>query len=47
VQIMVSVPGGAWRTRQQFKTLFEECGFKLEKTVDTGTNLSAMEFGLA
>lgn len=47
VQIMVSVPGGAWRTRQQFQTLFEECGFKLEKTVDTGTNLSAMEFGLA
>ena len=47
VQIMVSVPGGAWRTRKQFQTLFEDCGFKLEKTVDTGTNLSAMEFGLA
>lgn len=47
VQIMVSVPGGAWRTRQQFQTLFESCGFQLEKTVDTATNLSAMEFGLA
>lgn len=46
VQIMVAVPGGAWRTQQQFKDLFEKCGFQLEKVVHTGTNLSAMEFGL-
>lgn len=47
VQIMVAVPGGAWRTQQQFKDLFERSGFRLEKVVHTGTNLSAMEFGLA
>lgn len=47
VQIMVSVPGGAWRTKKQFKQLFERSGFQLEKVVDTDTNLSAMEFGLA
>lgn len=46
VQIMVAVPGGAWRTQKQFKDLFEKCGFQLEKVVHTGTNLSAMEFGL-
>jgi len=27
--------------------LFEKSGFQLEKVVDTDTNLSAMEFGLA
>ncbi len=46
VQIMVAVPGGAWRSQKQFKDLFEKCGFQLEKVVHTGTNLSAMEFGL-
>lgn len=47
VQINVAVPGGEWRTKQQFKDLFEKCGFKLEKVVETETNLSAMEFGIA
>jgi hypothetical protein len=47
VQVNVAVPGGGWRTKQQFKELFEKCGFQLEKVVDTETNLSAMEFGLA
>lgn len=47
VQINVAVPGGEWRTRKQFKDLFERCGFQLEKVVDTETNLSAMEFSLA
>lgn len=46
VQIMVAVPGGAWRTEQQYKDLFEQSGFQLERVVHTGTNLSAMEFGL-
>ncbi|MBD1831172.1 hydroxyneurosporene methyltransferase [Cyanobacteria bacterium FACHB-472] len=46
VQINVAVPGGGWRTKKQFKDLFEKCGFQLEKVVDTQTNLSAMEFGL-
>lgn len=47
VQINVAVPGGGWRTRKQFQTLFENCGFQLERVVDTSTNLSAMEFGIA
>ncbi len=47
VQINVAVPGGGWRTKKDFQALFESCGFKLEKVVDTTTNLSAMEFGLA
>ncbi len=47
VQINVAVPGGEWRTKRQFKELFEKCGFQLEKVVDTETNLSAMEFSLA
>lgn len=47
VQIMVSVPGGAWRTQKQFIDLFAKCGFKLDRVVHTGTNLSAMEFSLA
>lgn len=46
VQINVAVPGGGWRTRRHFQELFEKSGFKLEKMVDTQTNLSAMEFGL-
>lgn len=47
VQINVAVPGGKWRTKKQFRELFEKSGFQLEKVVDTDTNLSAMEFGLA
>lgn len=47
VQVNVAVPGGGWRTRKHFQELFEKCGFQLEKVVDTETNLSAMEFGLA
>ncbi|WP_460201139.1 methyltransferase [Scytonema sp. NUACC21] len=47
VQVNVAVPGGGWRTRRHFQELFEKCGFQLEKVVDTETNLSAMEFGLA
>ena len=46
VQISVAVPGGEWRTRKHFQALFEQCGFVLEKTVDSVTNLSAMEFGI-
>ena len=46
VQVNVAVPGGGWRTRKHFQELFERCGFKLEKTIDSATNLSAMEFSL-
>lgn len=45
-QIMVAVPGGAWRTQKEYERLFTETGFQLEKVVHTGTNLSALEFGL-
>ncbi|GAP97175.1 methyltransferase [Leptolyngbya sp. NIES-2104] len=47
VQINVAVPGGGWRTKKQFQSLFEQCGFRLEQVVDTTTNLSAMEFSIA
>lgn len=47
VQINVAVPGGGWRTKKHFQSLFEQCGFQLENVVDTSTNLSAMEFSLA
>lgn len=45
-QIMVAVPGGAWRTQKEYERLFTESGFQLENVVHTGTNLSALEFGL-
>ncbi|AFZ29119.1 Quercetin 3-O-methyltransferase [Gloeocapsa sp. PCC 7428] len=45
-QIMVAVPGGAWRTQKEYERLFTASGFQLENVVRTGTNLSALEFGL-
>ena len=33
VQINVATPGGGWRTKKQFQELFEQSGFKLEKTI--------------
>ncbi|MBE9191728.1 hydroxyneurosporene methyltransferase [Gloeocapsopsis crepidinum LEGE 06123] len=45
-QIMVAVPGGAWRTQKEYERLFTASGFQLENVVPTGTNLSALEFGL-
>ncbi|PIG95487.1 methyltransferase [Gloeocapsopsis sp. IPPAS B-1203] len=45
-QIMVAVPGGAWRTQKEYERLFTASGFQLENVVHTGTNLSALEFGL-
>ena len=47
VQVNIAVPGGGWRTSKHFQELFEQCGFKFEKKVDSKTNLSAMVFGLA
>lgn len=46
VQMMITNPGGYWRTEQEYKDLFEASGFKLEKVIPTGTSLTAMEFGL-
>ena len=46
VQINVATPGGGWRTKQQFQTLFESNGFKLEKIIRTENSLSGMEFSL-
>ena len=46
VQINVATPGGGWRTKKQFQTLFEKSGFRLERVVKTNNSLSAMEFSL-
>lgn len=47
VQINVATPGGGWRTKKQFQTLFEESGFRLEKIIKTSNSLSGMEFSVA
>ncbi len=47
VQINVATPGGGWRTKKQFQTLFEAGGFKLEKVIKTSNSLSGMEFSVA
>ena len=47
VQINVATPGGGWRTKKQFQTLFEKSGFKLERIIKTNNSLSGMEFSLA
>ncbi|MEL6468844.1 MAG: methyltransferase [Cyanobacteria bacterium J06623_4] len=46
VQINVATPGGGWRTKRQFQTLFENNGFKLERIIETDNSLSGMEFSL-
>ena len=47
VQINVATPGGGWRTRKQFQTLFEQGGFRLERVIRTSNSLSGMEFSPA
>ncbi|MDR9899842.1 acetylserotonin O-methyltransferase [Aetokthonos hydrillicola Thurmond2011] len=44
VQMMVTNPGGYWRTEQEYKELFYNSGFQLEKIIYTGTSLTVMEF---
>lgn len=44
VQINVATPGGGWRTKAQFQSLFEKSGFKLERIIKTDNSLSGMEF---
>ncbi len=44
VQMMITNPGGYWRTEQEYKDLFEASGFQLEQVVHTGTSLTVMEF---
>lgn len=44
VQMMVTNPGGYWRTEQEYKELFDAGGFKLEKVIYTGSSLTLMEF---
>lgn len=44
VQMMVTNPGGYWRTEQEYKDLFEASGFRLEQVIHTGTSLTVMEF---
>ncbi|MGC1306969.1 MAG: methyltransferase [Phormidesmis sp.] len=47
VQINVATPGGGWRTKKQFQTLFENSGFRLERIIQTSNSLSGMEFSVA
>ena len=44
VQMMITNPGGYWRTEEKYKNLFAASGFKLEQVVYTGTSLTVMEF---
>ncbi|MGB3513269.1 MAG: methyltransferase [Microcoleaceae cyanobacterium] len=44
VQMMITNPGGFWRTEQEYKDLFAASGFQLEQIVHTGTSLTVMEF---
>lgn len=46
VQMMITNPGGYWRTEQEYKKLFETCGFQLENIIYTGTSLTVMEFSV-
>ncbi|NER22332.1 MAG: methyltransferase domain-containing protein [Symploca sp. SIO1B1] len=44
VQMMITNPGGHWRTQQEYQDLFAASGFQLEQVVHTGTSLTVMEF---
>ncbi|WP_292794369.1 methyltransferase [Nostoc sp. NMS7] len=44
VQMMITNPGGYWRTEQEYKDLFKTSGFQLEKVIYTGTSLTVLEF---
>ncbi|MGB3531923.1 MAG: methyltransferase [Microcoleaceae cyanobacterium] len=44
VQMMITNPGGYWRTQQEYQDLFEASGFQLEQVFHTGTSLTVMEF---
>ncbi|NES64295.1 MAG: methyltransferase domain-containing protein [Okeania sp. SIO2D1] len=46
VQMMITNPGGHWRTEQEYKDLFAASGFQLEQIFNTGTSVTAMEFSL-
>jgi len=40
---MMVIPGGMERTEEQFKSLFERSGFRLNRIVPTGTEVSVIE----
>lgn len=44
VQMMITNPGGYWRTAQEYQDLFKASGFQLEQVIHTGTSLTIMEF---
>lgn len=44
VQMMITNPGGYWRTEQEYKDLFAASGFQLEEIFNTGTSMTVMEF---
>jgi len=47
VQMMITNPGGYWRTQQEYQDLFNASGFQLEQVFHTGTSLTVMEFSIS
>lgn len=43
VQMMITNPGGYWRTEQEYRDLLQASGFELEQVIPTGTSLTLME----
>jgi hypothetical protein len=41
--VMLLIPGGKERTKEEYETLFAKAGFKLKKIVPTGTEVSVIE----
>jgi ubiquinone/menaquinone biosynthesis C-methylase UbiE len=41
--VMLLIPGGKERTKEEYETLFGKAGFKLTKIVPTGTEVSVIE----
>ena len=40
---MLTIPGGKERTEEEFRTLFEACGFRLTQIVPTKAEVSVIE----
>jgi hypothetical protein len=41
--VMLLIPGGKERTKEEYETLFAKAGFKLTKIVPTGSEVSVIE----
>ena len=40
---MLAVTGGVQRTAREYATLLAECGFRMERVIDTPTGISIVE----